>query len=235
MALRSRHGTSAKHGVGPVVEIPPPDELRNASVPAPAPVDSGPLPRGRGGRFTVEGARLAASKGGLARAAQRAREQAFASRVRMATDLPAFLPGSHYVPYAEEAERAFHALLAQLAQQSDGMVSAAVSSIARSAIQQTYAGRWVLDIATGAFSFTKENGKPTPNAALLLQGSRLLEAGRQSQIACFHLQQLESEARARSVRASDPSAAAKAQLSPFYEAAADAARDAAGNDDGAQS
>ncbi len=215
MVMRKRTGTAARYGNGePLPCVPPADELRNADVAAPAAVDTRPPPRRRGGQLTPEGARLLGRAGGIARAAQRAREQAFASRVRMVTNLPGFVPSAYYAVYAAEAEPAFHALLAQLAQQSDGMVSAAVSSVARSAIMQTYAGRWIMDFATGAFAFGKDaDGKPTPNAALMLQGSRLLEAGRQSQIACFHLQQLESEARARTPGGTrDPQDALRASL-----------------------
>ncbi len=133
-----------------------------------------------------------------ARRKKRARDEAFASRVRMATDVPGFLPHRFFTPYAEECERAFHAMLAQLGQQSDGEVSAAVSAIARSAVMTTYMGRWISDLGTGAMAFADGgDGKPTLNATLLLQGSRLLEAGRQHTLAAFHLQQLEAEARAR--------------------------------------
>lgn len=200
MALRKRTGTAAKYGSGePLVVVPPADELRNAHVAAPAPAPSGPIARRSDGKLDgSEAARELGRRGGLANAEKRARAEAFATRVRMASGLPGFDAHAYYATYAEEAEAAFAALVTQLGEQSDGVVSAAVSSIARSAIQQTYAGRWIVDLGTGsAMAFVDGGGKAVPNAALLLQGSRLLEAGRQSLIAAHHLQTLEAEARAR--------------------------------------
>lgn len=210
MALRRRHGDAAKNGVGPVVEVPPPDELRLADVPAPPPVPSGPVPRRPDGKVDgPEAARELGRRGGLAAAASRARTKAFATAVRMEAGIEGFEPSRFYKPYSDEAEDALPALLRQLADESDGIVSPAVAAIARSAIQQAYASRWLFDLGSSrALGMAKDgDGRPSPNVSLLTAASRLAVDARQSHLAAFHLQALEAEARSR-----DP----RPERDPFY-------------------
>lgn len=223
MALRRGHGTGASSPLR--VEVPPPDELTNADVAAPAAAIHGPVPRRPDGKVDgKEAARELGRRGGLARAARRARAEAFAGKLRLAADLPMFEPSAHALPFSEEAEAFFQAKVAELANDSDGQVSSGVASIVRSAAWQTYSGRLLMELATSRnFLFVKgREARPEVNATLMLQASRLFESGRQSLLAAHHVQQLEAKARLRALVQKNPEQAATAQLAAFYEAAEDA-------------
>lgn len=209
MSLRKRTGKAARYGNGePLVVVPPADEMRNAHVPAPAPVESEPIARRADGKVVgTEAARALGRRAAVVRAEKRAREQQFVTRLRLAADLPVFAVSPHAQPFCEEAEKFFRAKCEELGRDSDGQVSSGVAAIVRSAAWQEYAGRLVMELATSkGFMFTKNaEDRAVLNVSLFAQGSRLLDSGRQSLLAAHHMQQLEAEARARSTHTAKPS------------------------------
>lgn len=208
MALRKRTGTAAKYGSGePLVVVPPADELRNADVAVPEPAPTRPVARRSGGQIDgPEAARALAERAVIAKRERRARAEAFAGKLRLGAHLELFEPSMHAAPFSEEAEQFLRAKLAELARDSDDETSAGVVAIVRSGAWQLYAGRMLVELATSrTFLFVEgKDGRPAVNAELMLNGSRLMEAGRQSLLAAHHLQTLEAEARAKAKRRERP-------------------------------
>jgi len=203
MALRSRHGRAARVGPGgPVVEVLPRGEQQRGLA-APAAEPSGPVTRRADGTVAgTEAARELGKRGGRARAERQAMARRFASSLRLAPDLPAFVLSASAAPFVAEAERWLAAKIGEMAARvGGGEVGAGVVSVLRTAAFETYMSRLLFEMAAGRFLFTTEGEGEARrvvgvNVQLLAQAARLGDAARQNLLAAHELCRLEALAAA---------------------------------------
>ncbi len=173
MSLRTRHGTAANHGVGPVVETPPADELGPGR--QVATLASAGEERDAGGRFR-KGARTAQASGGRATR----HKAALATRLGLGQimALPEFAP---YLGAARDFARVHRAYLREKV--AGGESSPAVAAVVTNAAWQR---------AAADFLFAQAASLGDPE--LFVRASKIANDARQALLTAHHLAELAGKA-----------------------------------------
>jgi hypothetical protein len=177
MTLRSRHGNARNHGIGPMVEVLPPNELPTP-VQAPQHAVTGPE-RDHRGRW-LPGARTSQSRGARAKAA----------RVKLAAQLGLedLAQAPDFAPYVKAAEDFAKAQASYLAERvGGGSIGPDVGSMVTTAAWQLAASRYLF--ARGV----REAG----DADLFNKASTLGNASRQNLLGAHELAAKAAQAQAQ--------------------------------------
>ncbi len=173
---RARHGAAKRYGVGPVIEVPPHDELPKPVTPAPAPPGV-PLTFREDGRIADSAtASELGRRGGLAKA----------NRVRLldSLGLKKFADNDEFAPYRHGAEEFVKHHLLELGKITGGVVSSGPSTMVSSAALQLAASRWAFD-----------KGGTSGDAKMMVMGSSFANDAKTNLLAAYSYAALEARAR----------------------------------------
>ena len=178
MTLRTRHGNHKKHGVGPVIEVLPADELPAPIADLDAKTELVEIQRVDGKVVSKEAARALGRLGGL-RTAKRVKLARTLGIAKIAAD-------KAFAPYMQAAEEFVKEELATRAKSAGGHVGPAASSMIASAS---------LQLATSRFAFDKFAA--TEEIVWANLGSRMADASRQNLLAAYELAVREAQIRSQ--------------------------------------
>lgn len=183
MTLRARHGNAKKHGIAPVLEVLPADEL-----PAPIPAPPDPVTRRHDGTVdTPEAAKALGAKGG--------RTKGNKVKLASALGLKELAETAPFQPYYRAGCDFVKQHLQELAKAAGGSVGPGPSTMVASAGLQLAASRFWFDVAS-----------ETLDPGLMKLASGLANDSRTSLMGAYEYAQREAQARPRTHN-TDPLAA----------------------------